>query len=563
MRKTVEVIAVIALLIGVGWLGNRYFFRIDLTADKRYTLSPGTKKILQQTPQSVYVTVYLLGDFPYPIERFRRAVETTLAEMKAQSPKPFNYVFVNPSKNPQVLQLFKQKGILPIPINVRVSQTETRRQNIYPVANVQSGSADIWVDLVKGHVFPNGQIDLLEAEQDVEHKFAAALRQIATYGEKPIVAFLQGHGEYGAAELAILRNELSKFYRLMDVRVREGQALRSSKAFLPESLAQRIAGDGIAVLIVAGPDSAFTDREKYEIEQYLFRGGRILWLLDQQRINLSESSTLTQLRELNLDDLFFRWGWRPAYDLIQDLSCGFIEVIRGYYNGPLWGTEKWPYYPIIYIFPPHPISRGVDAVLLRYAGSVDTLSRPGLQHTILAVSSPLSRSVKGTLLIDVNMFAKSPPQPEQFRNKGFRPVAVLTEGHFQSIFQERDIPTDTFAPNPPSAKFLPASGVASKVIWIVDGEVALPAEVQGRAADYLPLDNLTFLLNCVDYLAGEISLTEVRSRKVELRRLDPQILRHYTLAIQVVNLGGPLLLMIGLGLSLYFWRRRRYQKTLV
>jgi ABC-2 type transport system permease protein len=91
------------------------------------------------------------------------------------------------------------------------------------------------------------------------------------------------------------------------------------------------------VLIVAGPDSAFTDREKYEIEQYLFRGGRILWLLDQQRINLSESSTLTQLRELNLDDLFFRWGWRPAYDLIQDLSCGFIEVIRGYYNGPLWG----------------------------------------------------------------------------------------------------------------------------------------------------------------------------------------------------------------------------------
>jgi hypothetical protein len=161
------------------------------------------------------------------------------------------------------------------------------------------------------------------------------------------------------------------------------------------------------------------------------------------------------------------------------------------------------------------------------------------------------------------MFAKNPPQPEQFRNKGFRPVAVLTEGHFQSIFQERDIPTDTFAPNPPSAKFLPASGVASKVIWIVDGEVALPAEVQGRAADYLPLDNLTFLLNCVDYLAGEISLTEVRSRKVELRRLDPQILRHYTLAIQVVNLGGPLLLMIGLGLSLYFWRRRRYQKTLV
>jgi len=563
MKRIVQSAVFIFLLIAVGWLGSRYFFRWDLTADKRYTLSQGTKKLLQQIPQAVYVTVYLSGDFPYPIERFRRAVETTLAELRARSSKPFNYVFVNPSKNPQVIQLFKQKGIQPIPINVRVSQTETRRQYMYPVASVQCGTAEIWVDLVKGHVAPNGQIDLLEAEQDVEYKFAAALRQIATYGEKPIVAFLHGHGEYTEAELALFRTELSKFYRLLDVRVREGQALPPAKAFLPETLAQKLQGDGIAVLIVAGPDSAFTDREKYEIEQYLLRGGRILWLLDQQRINLSEGSTLTQLRELNLDDLFFRWGWRPGYDLVQDLSCGLIEVIRGYYNGPLWGAEKWPYYPIIYLLAPHPTARGVDAVLLRYAGSVDTLPRPGLHHTILALSSPLSRSVKGTLLIDINLFAKNPPNPDQFRGKGFRPVAVLTEGRFQSIFQERDIPTDQYAPNPPTARFLPASGVEGKVIWITDGEIALPAEVQGRSADYLPLDNLTFLMNCVDYLAGEISLTEVRSRKVELRRLNPDLVRRHTLLIQIINLGGPVLLMTLLGLSLYFWRRMRYQKPLV
>ncbi len=563
MKKFLQAAVFITLLIALGWLGNRYFIRLDLTTDKRYTLSQGTKKLLRQLPQAVYVTVYLSGEFPYPIERFRRAVETTLAEFRAQGPQPISYVFVNPSQNPQVIQLFKQKGIQPIPIHVRVSQTETRRQYMYPVASVQCGSAEIWVDLVKGNVSPNGQIDLLEAEQDVEYKFAAALRQIATYGEKPIIAFLQGHGEYGAGELTLFRNELARFYRLLEVRVREGQALAPARAFLPETLAQKLSGDGIAVLIVAGPDSAFTDREKYELEQYLLRGGRILWLLDQQRINLSESSTLTQLRELNLDDLFFRWGWRPGYDLVQDLSCGFIEVIRGYYNGPLWGAEKWPYYPLIYLFASHPTARGVDAVLLRYAGSVDTLPRSGLRHQILAVSSPLSRSVKGTLLLDLNLFSKNPPSPEQFRGKGFRPVAVLTEGRFQSIFQERDQPTDQYAPNPPTARFLPASGVESKVIWITDGEFALPAEVQGRAADYLPLDNLTFLLNCVDYLAGEISLTEVRSRKVEMRRLNPDLLRRYAFVIQVVNLGGPVLLMVLLGLSLYFWRRIRYRKPLV
>jgi gliding-associated putative ABC transporter substrate-binding component GldG len=562
MRWLVESLAAILLLIGLGWLGKRYFFRIDLTSDQRYTLSPGTQKLLKQLPQAVYVTVYLSGEFPYPIERFRRAVETTLAELRAQSRQPLNYTFVNPAKSPQLLKQLKERGIQPIPINVRVSQTETRRQYMYPLAIVQSGSAELWIDLVKGNLYPNGQIDLLEAEQDIEHKFAVALRQIATYGDRPIVAFLKGHGEYGEADLKLFRSELSKFYRLIDARVREGQAIAPAKAFLPETLGRRLSGDGIAVLIVAGPDSAFTEREKYEIEQYLLRGGRIVWLLDQQRINLSESSTLTQLRELNLDDLFFRWGWRPGYDLVQDLSCGFIEVIRGYYNGPLWGTEKWPYYPIVYIFPPHPISRGVDALLLRYVGSLDTIAREGLRHTILAVSSPLSRSIKGTQLIDLNLFAKSPPQPEQFRGKGFRPVAILTEGRFVSIFRDREVPIDAQAPQPPTARFLPASGVEGKVLWVADGEIALPAEVQGRAADYLPLDNLAFLLNCVDYLAGEISLTEVRSRKVEMRRLNPDFLRRYTLLIQAVNLAGPLLLMIVMGLSLYFWRRYRYQKPL-
>ncbi|GIV24352.1 MAG: hypothetical protein KatS3mg026_0044 [Bacteroidia bacterium] len=320
---------------------------------------------------------------------------------------------------------------------------------------------------------------------------------------------------------------------------------------------------GFAAILVLGPDSAFTEREKYELEQYLLRGGRLLWLVDFQRINLSESTALTQLRELGLDDLFFRWGWRPGYDLVQDFSCGYIEVIRGYYNGPLWGAEKWLYYPIVYIFPPHPITRTVDAVLFRYAGSVDTLPRPGLRHTILALSSPLSRSVKGTQLIDINLLLKSPPSPEAFRGKGFRPMAVLSEGVFESVFQDREPPTDAFAPSPPTARFLPRSGLPGKAILITDGELALPAEVQGRSADYTPLDNLTFLLNCVDYLTGEIALTQVRSRSVQIRRLNPEWLRRHTLLIQALNLGGPLVLMIAVGVGLYFWRRNRYRKPLV
>ncbi len=563
MRRLAEGLVLILTLIAGGWIGSRYFFRLDLTSDKRYTLSKGTQKILRQLPQALYVTVYLAGEYPYPIERFRRAVETTLAELKAYAPKPIHYTFVNPAQNPQVLKRLKSLGVQPIPINVRVSQTETRRQYLYPLAVIQSGINEIWVDLIKGNLLPNGQIDLLGAERDLEHKFVAALRQLATYGTKPIVAFLRGHGEYDSGALALLRTELSRFYRVIDISARYGQELPPAKAFLPESLTRGLEGDGIAVLIVAGPDSSFTEREKYEIEQYLFRGGRILWLLDQQRINLSQGSSLSQLRELNLDDLFFRWGWRPGYDLVQDLSCGLIEVIRGYYNGPVWGAEKWPYYPIIYLFADHPIARGIDAVLLRYAGSVDTIAREGVRHTVLAVSSPLSRSVKGTQLLDINLFMKDPPKPESFRGKGYRPVAILSQGRFVSTFLDRAVPVDSFAPKAPRARFLPASALEGKMIYIADGEVGLPAEVQGRSADYLPLDNLAFLLNCVDYLAGEISLTEIRSRDVALHRLNPDVLRRYTLAIQLLNLGAPLLLMILIGLALHFGRRYRYRKSLL
>ncbi|MCS7297418.1 MAG: Gldg family protein [Bacteroidia bacterium] len=563
MKKAIYFFLLIGTLSLILLVGEQYFFRIDLTQEKRYTLSSGTKTLLARLPQAVYVTVYLEGDFPYPIQRYRRAVETMLAEMRAIAPKPFNYTFVNPARHPDLLRLFKARGVQPIPIDVRVSQTETRRQYMYPIAVMRCGQQDIWIDLIKGHLRPTGEIDLLEAEQEIEYKLAAGLRQIAVYGEKPLLGMLTGHGEYTLDKMPQLRAELERFYRILPVSVKRGQALAPAKAYLPETLQKKLQGEGFAALLVIGPESTFTEREKYEIEQYLLRGGRVLWLLDHHRINLSEGSTLTFLRELNLDDLFFRWGWRPAYDLVQDLSCGYIEVVRGTYDGPIWGAEKWIYYPIVYLFPPHPITRTVDAVLYRYAGSVDTISREGVHHTILAMSSPLSRSVKGTQVIDLNLSVKNPPTPESFRGKGFRPMAVLSEGWFVSVFRDREPPTDEYAPLPPSARFLPASGLPGKVLWITDGELALPAEVQGRAADYVPLDNLTFILNCIDYLTGETTLTQVRSRSLQMRRLHPQILRSYSVLIQLLNLCLPLLLMTGFGIGLSLWRRHIYRRSLL
>lgn len=252
MRALLQFLTLLAALVLAYLLGQRYFVRLDLTAEKRYTLSAGTEKLLAQLPQAVYVTVYLEGDFPYPIQRYRQAVATLLAEMRARAPKPLNFTFVNPAKNPQLLADFKQRGIQPIPINVRVSQTETRRQYMYPIAVVQSGQREVWVDLVKGNLYPTGEINLLEAEQEVEYKLAAALRQIVVFNEKPLLGLLEGHGEYRLEQMPQLRAELERFYRLLPVRVREGQALAPAKATYP--IASRNGSPAMATLPSSSSD---------------------------------------------------------------------------------------------------------------------------------------------------------------------------------------------------------------------------------------------------------------------------------------------------------------------
>ncbi|MGQ9863267.1 MAG: Gldg family protein [Bacteroidia bacterium] len=557
-RKFVWQAGVISLfLVAANVAGQEFFWRWDITPDKRYTLSKATRSLLGALSQPLRVIVYLKGDFPYPIERLRRSVEAFLQEARAYSGAGLDYTFIGPSGNKPLLEKFQKLGLEPIPVNVRVSQTETRRQYIFPYAEVQMGNQSLWIDLTRGSVTPTGQINLLEAEAELEYKWASALRQLITYHDKPILAFLEGNQEYPKSFLRPWIAELEKFYRVISVRLKDGQSLAPSKSVLPDTL-KKLPGEGISVLVIVGPDTAFTEREKYELEQYLLRGGRILWLIDAQRINLSQNTTLTQLRNLNVDDLLFRWGIRLNYDLVQDVSCGTIEVIKGFYNGPIWGAEKWMYFPIAYLYASHPVTRGVDATLWRYASSVDTLPRKRIRHTPLVWSSPLSRSIKGTQVIDLNLALSEPPPIEAFKGKGYRLLGVLSEGYFTSLYEDMPAPTDRFAPQPPTARFLPRSAIEGKVIVFSDAELALPLQVQGQYGEYLPLDNLTLLSNAIDYLAGSTVLTQVKTRKIAVYRLSKAKVQPYVGWIQAVNLVLPTILMGVMGMVGQILRRRRY-----
>jgi gliding-associated putative ABC transporter substrate-binding component GldG len=222
--------------------------------------------------------------------------------------------------------------------------------------------------------------------------------------------------------------------------------------------------------------------------------------------------------------------------------------------------KKWLFYPMVLDFPRHPVTRNVDAVLLRYAASIDTFFMQKVKKTVFLSSSQASRTVQGRQFIDLNEYLQNPPPPALF-NRGNRIMGVLMEGLFPSLFVGREAPTDSLAPEPPTATFGPRNNpMAPGALAIIsDGEF-----VQGKMfydeRQYMPYDNKTLVMNLIDYLAGDEALTEIRSKEVVIRRLSREKVVASETWLRVLNLGVPLLVLALFGLGRYALRRRRYAR---
>jgi gliding-associated putative ABC transporter substrate-binding component GldG len=263
---------------------------------------------------------------------------------------------------------------------------------------------------------------------------------------------------------------------------------------------------------------------------------------------------MTRLRNLNLDDLFMRYGFKINYDLIQDLNCSTMELVIPNPNAPpTFTAQPWIYYPLITALAEHPITRNLEAIKLRYVSSIDTYSRPNIRHIPLMLTSRYSRSLPGQLFVDLNQAIRQPPPPEALNGKGRKLVGTLIEGRFESLFQNRDIPVDAIAQEPPTARFLPRNVQDTRMIVVGDGQVAIGEDVRGKV-DFMAYDNKTFILNAIDYLLGGESLINIRAKDLQYRALDLQKVKGKENLIRILNLGAPLLLLILFGWS-RAWRR--------
>ncbi|MFK7972819.1 MAG: Gldg family protein [Bacteroidia bacterium] len=594
--KKITIILAIAAIFVLNIVASTWFFRIDLTEEKRYSLSPVSEEVLNTMRQPLFIDIYLDGDFPARLRNYQDVIRTTLIEMNQYASTSVDFTFTAPDENPELMKMLQAKGFAPQQIKVRRSATEVETRPIWPVAVLRHGDQEEFIDFFRGAVQGNGYVDFARAEENLEYRLISAVRNISRT-RRPLVAILQGHGEHMLEPVLEESVDASgrPIRRVVDLKTDMPQliqALNGSYDLAPLNL-QRDALDGgisptIRAILVFQPKSAFTEREKYELDQYIMRGGNVLFVMDQQTVDLDlykKRATLSELAELNLDDLFMNYGFRINYNLLQDARCEKTEVFQEINGKGVFDSKFWVFFPMIQEHPRHPINRNIEAVMLRYASTIDTLYRKGVTSNVFLQSSPRSRTVDGRQFIDLEQYLQAPPPPSLF-NKGPQVTGLVQEGHFQSLFTGRSAPLDSIFPNPPSAQFIPRSDLAAEIVSkmrrqgadqtvndpavdafikiaarerriavISDGDLPLGKHFQG-ARQNIPYDNLELILNAVDYLVDDLSLASIRSKEVAVRALDDtKILKHEGL-IKAINLGVPLLLVALFGLF-WTWRRKR------
>lgn len=551
--KTTKIWLWIAGFVLINFLTAETFIRWDITEEQRYSLAEVSVNTLSELNGPVEMDVYIEGEFPAEIRKFQQILRNRLIEMEQYSNYPLRTIYIDPSKNAELRGELMRKRVVPIRVNIRESATDVSQKQLFPVISIRAGDREQLVDVLKGSVLPNGEINFEKAEADLEYKIISAIRNL-NKDRGSLVAWILGHGEMKLEDIpADLGNEIQNSYELgvYDMRANAGQVIS------PE----------ISALIIAGPQSAFSERDKYELDQYLMRGGNIIWLLDMQEVDMDiyqKQSTLTLLRELNLDDFFLKHGIKINYDLLQDLECEKIEVFQEGPSGGKYDALPWLFYPMHYSFPEHPISRNIDAVLLRYAGTIDTFSVSGLTKEVFMASSPRSRILNGRQFVDLNNYLTNPPPSQEFTQNSLI-TGLLVNGSYNSLFQGRStspVLMDSLVKGPPSEPFLDKSlsGSQGSMVIISDSDFLRQNSFRGKPTPFLPYDNKALIMNAMDFVTGDEALTQIRSKEIVTRRLDKDKIRENTTLIRIVNIALPLLLILIFAILRHWLRARQYRR---
>lgn len=547
-------------LVAINLLASQLHFRADLTKEKRYTLSPATKKLLRELPDNVNITVFLDGEMPAGFKKLSNTTRELLEDFKDYAGNNIHYNFARPGTDSAAaftMDSLMSLGLRPTNVRVEAKEGEGEEQRyLFPGAIVQYQDRTIPVDFLQGLDMQGGIASLNKAEALLEYKVANAIQKIST-DSVPLVGYLLGNGQpqtYNVYDF--VTNVLKQNYRF---------------SFLPIDSVPLIPPYFDALVIVK-PTIGFNEQQKLKLDQFVMRGGKIVWMIDRLYAEMDslmrkQSDFIAFDRNLNLDDLLFKYGVRINPDLVQDLQCDKMPLVVGSVGDkPQMELTDWFYFPLLNSYSDHPIAKNLNQVLSIFPNSIDTIKTPSIKKTVLLASSRNARSMITPAIVSLNS-VKTEEDLKTF-NKEYLPIAVLLEGKFNSLYNNRlsKATIDTLS-NIFGQPFL-ANSVENKMIVLSDADIVSnvfsqqqgPMEMGFNQFTNIQYANRDFILNSIEYLVNPSGILETRSKDYTLRTLDPKKIDSDKTFWQIINIASPVALVIIFGLIFQAIRKRKYSK---
>ena len=550
------VIALVCLLV-VNYIAKQWHTRIDLTQDKRYTLSEVSKKTLAKIQNPIVIDVLLKGNIPTEFKKLQTETIQLLDEYAAAN-NNIIVNFVNPlegEEHPEsVIQELINNGYQPL----QITQNEAGKSSIeyiFPWAVISDGKKSERVRLFVNKLGSTDQEQVQNSVQKLEYNFTDALYKFALDKKKKI-AILRSNGALEDIYMADFLKTAREYYFIAPFTL-------DSVATNPEKTLHDL--EKFDLLLVPKPTEPFTDAQKQVVDQYIMNGGRVLWLIDNVAVSLEDmyktgGMTMAMPVNLNLTDMFFQYGFRINYTLVNDLYFSEIIVATGDGSQTRYMPIPWVYNPLLISGNNHLINNHLDAVRFQFANSIDTLKN-GVKKTVLLASSPFSKA-DGTPR-EINLRFDPNNQNKEAYKHGNIPLAVLLEGEFNSVYKDRIRPINLKEKSDRSKP--------TKMLVVADGDIIkndidsknnIPLELGFDKWTSKYYDNKSFLQNALNYLLDDTEFLSLHNKKVQLAFLDKQKVAESVSSWQIKVFVYPLLLLILVMLSvLYFYRKKNIKKV--
>jgi gliding-associated putative ABC transporter substrate-binding component GldG len=545
-------------IIAINLIAAKAHSRYDLTEEKRYSLTSTTKDLLRSLQGDITIDVFLKGDLPTEFRKLSNSTQEFVSILKESNPSKVRYRLVDPQDDAGNGKSWGDSlhsmGADPINLSVQVKSGQENRI-IFPYALVTYQGQQALVNLFQSSKRDVTAAELNNAEAMMEYQFAKTIDKMI-HPERPLVAYATGNGEPMGPETYDLQQVVGNNYQLGTF----------------DLMRQPAIPDTMKVLLVVKPANTFTDAEKIKIDQYVMRGGRVLWFIDNLHAEQDSLSFKSQLiaydRNLNIQDLLFNYGARINPDLIMDLQCDFMPfAVGGSLSNPQYEFLHWNYYPLFESHNNHIINKNIGLVAGRFVNSIDTVEAEGIKKTYLLQSSANSRTISTPALISPNE-NRNTPEDVLFKKHDI-PAAILLEGKFVSFYKDRigKAMIDSLANY---GGYHESNAEENKMIVVADGDIVLndvstkqgPLPMgmnlytMGSQYEY-QFANRDFLLNCLEYLTSKSNIIKARNKEIVLRLLDTKKVDAEKGKWQLINIALPILLIIMFGLI--YQQIRRYQ----